>query len=92
MVCYYDYYLRKIPWNPSKTIEGSLAFIFFSFSGCLALFSLFHSWTTISLDVFIFRIAILSVVGSLIETFPVKEIDNITVFCGVAFVAYILEW
>lgn len=71
----------KIPWNPEKSLAGSLGMLAGSF-----LFSLIVLWVYITVGAFnysltslLLPILLISLAGTIIETLPIKDFDNLTV-------------
>ncbi len=72
---------KPLPWSPRKTIAGSLGMLLGGF-----LFSFLVIWVFSSVGVFpnpiisyLGGIAIISVVGTIVESLPVSDLDNFTV-------------
>ncbi len=82
----------KIPWNKGKSWIGSLGMFFGGW-----MLSVFVIWVFIvagvfstSLVTYLLPITIISVVGTLVESLPLKDIDNITVTVSAAILGHFL--
>ncbi len=82
--------VQKIPWNRNKSWAGSAGM----FLGGWIL-SIFVVWIFILAGVFkgplasyLLPITIIAIVGTLVESLPLKDIDNITVTVSAAIVGY----
>ena len=85
-------FLRALPWSKRKTIAGSLAFVISSIIGCCALFHLFEDWGEIDFSTFLNRIIVLSIFGSFVESIPISNYDNLTVFFGTTIFSKMMGW
>ncbi len=84
--------IRKIPWNPSKSWAGSAGM----FLGGWVL-SVFVLWIftlagvfSASIQSYLVPVTIIAVIGTLVESLPLKDIDNITVTVSAAIIGYFL--
>lgn len=71
----------KIPWNTKKSLQGAMGMFFGSFFFALAIigyFLLFMIFPAPLVD-YILPIVIISLIATLVETFPVYELDNLTI-------------
>ena len=81
-----------IPWNPNKTYMGSLGMFIGGLSlsiMVLAIYVLVGIYTTPILAL-LPSLVIISLAGTLIETLPLKDIDNITVTVTAVILGYFL--
>lgn len=83
---------QPVPWSMNKTIAGSLAMFLGSF-----LLSLFVVWIytldgtfQVVFASFIWKLAVISLVCTLVESIPVKDIDNITVPVTAVILGYLI--
>ena len=84
--------LQKLPWNKGKSWAGSggmfiggwilSVFVLWSFT-LASVFSL-------SIQSYLIPITIIAIVGTLVESLPLKDIDNITVTVAAAIAGYFL--
>ncbi|EGG14695.1 hypothetical protein DFA_10953 [Cavenderia fasciculata] len=73
----------RIPYNRSKTIVGSVSFVIFSVVGSLMLLTIIQSYGYLihfSLYAFIPSLIVVSIIGAIVESLPIEDWDNITVF------------
>jgi len=79
----------KLPWNPDKTVAGSVSV--FIGGGLLSAFILAIYKSAGIFDVsFLFPLIIIAVVSMLVESLPLKDIDNITVTVAAVIAGYLL--
>jgi phytol kinase len=88
----------RLPWQPHKTWAGSVAFFLAGFAFSLGYLALFSGWGYFRLDLAqaLGPLALLCLVGTLIEAYSATDVDNLTVPAGVAAVAWlftdVLSW
>jgi len=72
----------KLPWNHGKSWAGSGAFFLSSLLFAGAFVALFHAtgWFSTSLAAYIPRLLLVTTAATLVESLPVEEWDNATVF------------
>lgn len=82
----------KLPWSPNKSIAGSFAMLLGGFS-----FALFILWVFIQQGYFdppllnyVIPVGIISIVTTLIESLPIRDMDNITVPIASVFLGLLL--
>lgn len=82
----------KIPWNRNKSLVGSAGMFFGGW-----ILSIFVIWVFIAAGVFsspindyFLPITIIAVVGTFIESLPLKDIDNITITLAAVVLGYLL--
>jgi len=79
---------RKLPWSNTKTVGGSLGMFFggliFSFLICLVF--IFTQNIQIVIVVLVLKLIFINIMTTLVESLPIKDIDNLTV----PFVAIVL--
>lgn len=81
-----------IPWNPEKTWIGSLGMFIGGFllsTATLAIYDAFNIYSYALLTM-IPAVALIAFVGTIVETLPLKDIDNITVTLSAIAVGYFL--
>ena len=78
----------------NKSLEGSLAFLFFSFLGAALGYVAWAHWTSQPVSGFLGIAFLSSLIGTVLELFSIgklKPFDNFTVPLGVAFALHILH-
>lgn len=78
---------NPLPWNPSKSWAGSVAFVLVGYLSCIGIGSLFFSWGMLDPKFehgFGLKCSAVVLVGALAESLPVAEVDNLTVFTACA--------
>lgn len=83
---------KKIPWNREKSWMGSLGMLLGGWVVSILVlwvYSLTHTFPD-SLQTYLIPVTIISIVGTLVESLPLKDIDNITVTVSAAIVGYFL--
>jgi phytol kinase len=86
------YGISHIPWNPEKTWIGSLGMFIGGFllsAATLAIYDAFNIYS-FALLTLIPAVALIAFVGMIVETLPLKDIDNITVTFSAIAVGYFL--
>ncbi len=71
----------KLPWNPSKSWIGTLGMLLGGWAmtmGILIPFTLLGVFQG-QLGIYLIPVTLIAVVGTAVETLPIKDIDNITV-------------
>jgi len=83
---------KKIPWSKEKTIGGSFAMFFggLIFAWVISYIFWLNGNFITSLPKMTINILILSVVGALVETIPIKDYDNITVPLSTVLLGFLL--
>jgi phytol kinase len=82
----------KLPWNTDKSLVGSLGMLLGGWILSvlvLWIFSLTGVFTQ-SIHYYLLPITIIALVGTLVESFPLKDIDNITVTLSAVVLGYFL--
>eukprot|EP01041_Mallomonas_annulata_P002363 gene2364-4581_t len=83
----------KLPWSKLKSWAGSLGFVVSATAGTLLLGQCFRSthksMVIDSVANLLPRLLVVSVVSALIETIPVAEIDNLTIFVSAVISDYV---
>ncbi len=71
----------KLPWNQYKSWVGSLGMFFGGWSFALIILAAYRIFGYFSgnFSVYLIPITIIALVGTLVETLPFKDIDNLTV-------------
>lgn len=83
---------KKLPWNKSKSWIGSLGMLLGGWLLSIVIIGIYTK-SGIFLDSFlsfIFPITIISIVGTLVETLPLRDVDNITVTLSAVALGYLL--
>jgi len=72
---------RQLPWSNHKTVVGSLGMFFggFIFSFLISLVFITTLNMQIGIGVLVIRLIFINIVATLVESLPVKDIDNLTV-------------
>jgi len=86
---------ERLPWNKSKTIVGSLAFVIFSIAYGSFFVQLFHQLGLFNFTLLQFfpTLIITTLVGALVESFPGQsDWDNFTVFAAALLTMHTLGW
>lgn len=83
---------QKIPWNKGKSLAGSLGMFL---GGWLLSILIIWIFTTAgifssTMQSYLFPITTIAVVGTLVESLPLKDIDNITVTLSAVIIGYLL--
>ena len=89
---------RKLLWNRSKSLEGSVAFFVFSLLSVVLIHHLFifMGWTPIPFTdstmamVYYGRVSGAVLLCTVVESLPIKDWDNVTVFITSALVSHII--
>jgi phytol kinase len=83
---------RKVPWNRNKTLAGSFGMFLGGW-----IFSLLILWIFSIADVFsasiqsyVLPITIIAIIGTLVESLPLRDIDNITITLSAVILGYLL--
>ncbi|MBN2547653.1 MAG: phosphatidate cytidylyltransferase [Anaerolineales bacterium] len=71
----------KLPWNPTKSWVGSLGMLAGSWVFAVVVMAIFTQAGVFSLPIssYIPAITLIALIGTLVETLPIKDLDNITV-------------
>ena len=80
-----------LPWNRRKSLHGSLAFFAAALASALAFCAWFHAIGLLPYMLDPARLALVTLVGTLVESLPVEEWDNLTVFFAVVFSGYLVH-
>jgi phytol kinase len=82
----------KILWNKEKSISGSMGMLFGGW-----VFSILIVWIftiagvfTLPIQSYLFPITIIAIVGTLVESLPLKDVDNITITLSAVILGYLL--
>jgi len=73
----------KIPWNPQKTLIGTMTMFLSSVIGSFSLILLYSSFSLFphfSLSELFIGCLLMSFIAAIVESAPINNIDNITVF------------
>ena len=71
----------KLPWSPKKSVAGSLAVFFGGWALAVLVVAIYLSAGVFagSLDGYLAPLALIALVGMLVESLPFRDIDNLTV-------------
>jgi phytol kinase len=82
----------KLPWNKGKSLAGSIGMLLGGW-----IFSVLIVWIFISSGVFsvsiksyLIPITIIAIIGTLVESLPIKDIDNITITLSAVILGHLL--
>lgn len=80
----------RLPWSPKKTLAGSISMLMGGFTFSLLILSIFihQGYFDPPIWSYVIPLGIIVLVTSLIESLPIKDIDNITV----PLVAVLIGW
>mmetsp|Transcript_7428 Transcript_7428/g.22908 ORF Transcript_7428/g.22908 Transcript_7428/m.22908 type:complete len:247 (-) Transcript_7428:165-905(-) len=82
----------KLPWSPRKSVAGSLGFFLAASAGILAAVLAFPDWRrTAGLGPYVAPAVLSAVVGALVESLPMPDLDNLLVPAAVGFAFHILS-
>ena len=85
---------RPLPWNASKTVLGSASMLLGSLLSCAALLSLYVACGRLQSDSaadLAWSTALLAVVATAVESLPLADVDNLTVFAAGALTSHVLQ-
>eukprot|EP01084_Bolivina_argentea_P035297 65487_1 len=86
-ICGEKYPIAPLPWNKKKSVGGSLAFALTSIPLSMYFYFYFNKfgWISkdISFDCFMQKLLPVTAIAMLVESLPIPEIDNLTVFGSV---------
>jgi phytol kinase len=82
----------KIPWNKGKSLIGSVGMFFGGWILSILVVWIFIGAGVFSLPIkaYILPITIIAVIGTLVESLPLKDIDNITITLAAVVLGYLL--
>jgi phytol kinase len=84
----------KLPWSPRKSYAGSIAFAVSSLIGATVFVVAFDAFALLAEPIdfvgYVPRLAVIVVAAALIESAPVNDWDNVTVFIGAVATSYLL--
>ncbi len=82
----------KIPWNRGKSIIGSFGMLLGGWILSVFIVRIFiaEGVFTASIGTYLIPITIIAVVGTLVESLPLKDIDNITITLSAVILGYLL--
>ena len=85
---------RPLPWNADKTVWGSASMLVGSLLSCAALLSLYVACSRLpgeSLADLTWSTALLGIVTTAVESLPLADVDNLTVFAAGALTSHVLQ-
>lgn len=82
----------KIPWSPSKTLIGSLGMLVGGWSLAYLVIAFFVSVSTFagSPSQYLLPVSLIAVVGMLVESLPLRDIDNITITASAILIGFLV--
>ena len=82
----------KVPWNKGKSLVGSLGMLFGGWLLSILIIWIFTAKGIFSpaIQSYLLPITIIAVVGMLVESLPLKDIDNITVTLSAVILGHLL--
>jgi len=82
----------KVPWNKGKSLVGSLGMLFGGWLLSILIIWIFTAKGIFSpaIQSYLLPITIIAVVGMLVESLPLKDIDNITVSLSAVILGHLL--
>ncbi len=82
----------RLPWNSSKSIAGSLGMFLGGWILSVLVVWIFSASQVFTQPIqsYLLPITIIAIVGTLVESLPLKDVDNITVTLAAVIVGYIL--
>jgi phytol kinase len=83
---------KKVPWNKGKSLAGSLGMFLGGWLLSILIIWIFTAAGVFSLAIqsYLLPITIIAVVGTLVESLPLKDIDNITVTLSAVIIGHLL--
>jgi phytol kinase len=87
-----QYGKKNLPWSASKTYIGSLGMLVGGWTVSFLVMAYFVATGTFSgpVSAFLVPITIIALAGTVIESFPLKDIDNITITAGAILVGFLV--
>lgn len=84
---------NSVSWNSNKSIAGCAAFFLSAifFSACFHQMFMWQGWTVLSLPEFMPKLVFMSFVATLVESLPVKDCDNLTVYIAAIISEYLYD-
>lgn len=82
----------KLPWAPGKSWVGSLAMFFGGWILSIAILGIYIITEIFAgpLGIYLFPLTIIALVGTIVESLPLKDIDNITVTVSAVIIGHFL--
>jgi len=83
---------RKIPWNQRKSLAGSLGMLLGGWTLSVLIVSIFTAVGVFSLPIqsYLLPITIIAIVGTFVESLPLKDVDNITITLSAVILGHFL--
>lgn len=84
--------MLKVPWNSGKSLAGSFGMLFGGWTLSVLTIWIFTAAGTFSLPIqyYLLPITAIAVVGTLVESMPLKDVDNITVTLSAVIIGHLL--
>jgi phytol kinase len=82
----------KIPWNQRKSLVGSFGMLFGGWTLSVFIVSIFTATGAFTLrpQTYLLPITIIAIVGTLVESLPINDIDNITITLSAVILGHFL--
>ncbi|MFZ0535049.1 MAG: phosphatidate cytidylyltransferase [Anaerolineales bacterium] len=82
----------KVPWNSGKSLAGSLGMLLGGWILSVLILGIFSAAGVFSLPIqsYLLPITLIAVVGTLVESLPLKDIDNITVTLSAVIIGHLV--
>jgi dolichol kinase len=82
----------KVPWNSGKSLSGSLGMLLGGWVLSVLILGIFSAARVFSLPIqsYLLPITLIAVVGTLVESLPLKDIDNITVTLSAVIIGHLV--
>jgi phytol kinase len=82
----------KVPWNSGKSLAGSLGMLLGGWVLSVLILGIFSAVRVFSLPIqsYLLPITLIAVVGTLVESLPLKDIDNITVTLSAVIIGHLV--
>jgi phytol kinase len=83
---------QRIPWNKAKTWAGSLGMLLGGWIFSVAIIWIFTAAGVFSLPIqaYLVPITIIAIAGTFVESFPIQDVDNITITLTAVILGYFL--
>jgi len=83
---------RKLPWNPNKSLAGSVGMFLGGWILAALILFLYISTGTLKgpFAAYLLPLSIIAIAGTLIESLPLRDIDNITVTLSAVILGHLL--
>lgn len=84
--------ITRIPWNKSKSWAGSFGMLLGGWIFSVAIMSvfIFAGVFALSIQSYLVPITIIALAGTIVESLPIKDVDNITITLSAVVLGYLL--